>query len=385
MISDFLFPIKETVVAHLVLQSPQALGNEIVIHSTQEGFPELDDVKIAIFGVQEDRNAVDNIGCGENLHNIRKHLYQLFPGKWSAKIADLGNVHKGNTVEDTYFAVKEITSHLLKNDIIPIIIGGSQDLTFANYRAYDVLEQTVNLVSVDSRFDIGSIEDELNSTSFLSKIIMQQPNNLFNYSNIGYQTYFNSQEELDLLNNMFFDAYRLGEVKDTKLVEPIMRDADIVSIDIGSIRQSDAPANNNTSPNGFYGEEMCAIARYAGISDKVTSFGVYEYNSKHDNNSQTAHLIAQLLWYFIEGVNFRAKDYPYSTKENYQKFTVLLEDDDPINFYKSDKSGRWWMEINLITNNKYKRHALIPCTYQDYMDAIEQKIPDRWFKALKKI
>ncbi|MCH3880762.1 MULTISPECIES: formimidoylglutamase [Tenacibaculum] len=385
MIADFLSPVKETVVAHLVLQSDQALGNNITIHSQQDGFPELDDVKIAIFGVQEDRNAEDNIGCGENLHNIRKHLYQLFPGKWNAAIADLGNVQKGNTVKDTYFAVREIISHLLKNDIIPVIIGGSQDLTFANYRAYDVLEQTVNLVSVDSRFDIGTLEDELTSTSFLSKIIMQQPNNLFNYSNIGYQTYFNSQEELELLENMFFDAYRLGKVKDITLVEPIMRDADIVSIDIGSIRQSEAPANNNASPNGFYGEEICAIARYAGISDKVTSFGVYEYNSKHDANFQTAHLIAQIIWYFIEGVNFRAKDYPYSTKESYQKFTVLLEDDDPINFYKSDKSGRWWMEINLITNNKYKRHALIPCTYQDYKEAIAQKIPDRWFKALKKI
>ncbi|APG66452.1 arginase [Tenacibaculum todarodis] len=385
MIADFLSPVKDTVIAHLVLQSDQALGNTITIHSQQDGFPELDDVKIAIFGVQEDRNAVDNIGCGENLHHIRKQLYQLFPGKWNAVIADLGNVQKGNTVKDTYFAVREIISHLLKNDIIPVIIGGSQDLTFANYRAYDVLEQTVNLVSVDSRFDIGTLEDELTSTSFLSKIIMRQPNNLFNYSNIGYQTYFNSQEELELLENMFFDAYRLGKVKDITLVEPIMRDADIVSIDIGSIRQSEAPANNNASPNGFYGEEICAIARYAGISDKVTSFGVYEYNSKHDANFQTAHLIAQMIWYFIEGVNFRAKDYPYSTKESYQKFTVLLEDDDPINFYKSDKSGRWWMEINLITNNKYKRHALIPCTYQDYKEAIAQKIPDRWFKALKKI
>ncbi len=385
MIADFLSPIKEQVVAHLVLQSSEVLGKKVAIHSSQEGFPELEEVKLAIFGVQEDRNAVDNIGCGENLHHIRKHLYQLFPGNWHTKIADLGNVQKGNTVEDTYFAVKEIISYLLKNDIIPIIIGGSQDITFANYKAYDVLEQTVNLVSVDSRFDIGVFEDELNSQSFLSKIIMQQPTNLFNYSNVGYQTYFNSQEEIDLLNNMFFDAYRLGEVKNLELVEPIMRDADIVSVDLGSIRQSEAPANNNASPNGFYGEEICAVARYAGISDKVTSFGVYEYNSKYDVNYQTAHLIAQMIWYFIEGVNFRAKDYPFSTKESYQKFTVLLEDDDPINFYKSDKSGRWWMEINLITNNKYKRHALIPCAYQDYIDATKQKIPERWYKALKKI
>jgi len=382
---DFLTPIKDAIIAHLVLQPAQSLGRNIAVHTTQNGFPDLENVQIAVFGVLEDRNAQDNIGCGENIEAIRKHLYQLFPGNWHANIADLGDIQKGSSVEDTYFAVSALATYLLKNNIIPVIIGGSQDITYANYRAYDALEQTVNIVSVDSKFDIGSTEDELNSRSYLSKIVMDAPNNLFNFSNVGYQTYYNSQEELDLLTSLFFDAFRLGEVKDLTKVEPIMRDADVVSIDIGAIRQSEAPANNNCSPNGFYGEEICAISRYAGISDKVTSFGIYEYNPRYDRNSQTAHLIAQVIWYFIEGVNVRAKDYPFSTKESYQKFIVLIENDDPINFYKSDKSGRWWMEINILTNNKYKRHALIPCTYQDYLEATEQKIPERWYKALRKL
>ena len=92
-----------------------------------------------------------------------------------------------------------------------------------------------------------------------------------------------------------------------------------------------------------------------------------------------------MIWYFIEGFNFRAKDYPFSTKEDYQKFTVLLDDDEPINFYKSNKTGRWWMEINLISNNKYKRHALIPCTYEDYLETMDQIIPERWYKAQRKM
>lgn len=382
---DFLTPVKDSVLAHLVLQSPDALGHKISIYSAKEGFPNLDAVQVAIFGVQEDRNSKDNFGCGENLHFVRRKLYELFPGNWKTEIADLGNIVKGNEVSDTYFAVQELITYLLKKNIIPIIIGGGQDITYTNYRAYDTLEQTVNLVSVDSRFDLGALEDELSSQSYLSKIIMEKPNNLFNFSNIGYQTYFNAQEEIKLLDNLFFDAYRLGEAKNLETVEPVMRDADIVSIDIGAIRQSEAPANTNASPNGFFGDEICAIARYAGISDKVSSFGIYEYNAKHDLNHQTAHLISQIIWYFIEGVNFRAKDYPYATKENYQKFTVLLDDDDPIHFYKSDKTGRWWMEINVLSHNKYERHALIPCTYDDYLDACNQIIPERWFKGMKKM
>ena len=385
MNKDFLTPVKESVISHLAIQPSLCLGHTIRIHTEQEGVPDLENVKIAILGVQEDRNSANNFGCGDNLHFIRTKLYELFPGNWNAPIADLGNVLKGDSVTDTYFAVSEIVTALLKKNIIPLIIGGGQDLTYVNYRAYDSLEQTVNITAVDSRFDLGNLNDELTSQSYLSKVIMQEPNNLFNYSNVGYQTYFNSQDEIELLDNLFFDACRLGKAKELENIEPVFRNADIVSIDLGSVRQSEAPANKNASPNGFYGEEICAISRYAGLSDKVSSFGIYEYNSRLDNNHQTAHLIAQMVWYFIEGVNFRVKDYPFSGKENYQKFTVLLEDDEPLTFYKSNKSGRWWLEIKIVSDNKYKRHALIPCTYNDYNDVIKQIIPEKWYKAMQKL
>ena len=385
MIKEFLAPVKDIVIAHLALQSSLCIGNKINIHTNFEGFPDLEGAKLAILGVQEDRNSENNFGCGEDLHLVRKKIYELYPGDWSAKIVDLGNVKKGAKVSDTYFAVSEIITLLLKKNIIPIIIGGGQDITYVNYRTYDTLEQSVNITTVDSRFDLGTLEDELTSQSYLSKIIMQEPNNLFNYSNVGYQTYFNSQESIQLLDTLFFDAYRLGNAKELENIEPAFRNADIVSIDLGAIRQSEAPANNNASPNGFNGEEICAISRYAGLSDKVTSFGIYEYNSKLDVNAQTANLMAQMIWYFIEGVNSRVKDYPFSGKENYQKFTVLLEDDDPLIFYKSHKTGRWWIEINILSDNKYKRHALIPCTYKDYTEATRQKIPDRWYKAMQKM
>ncbi len=382
---EYLNPVDDVLLVHAKMQSNQTFGQCIEIYTAQKGFPDLANKKIAIVAVEEGRASVGNYGTGDNLDEIRKELYKLYPGNWPVDVVDLGTIKQGNTIEDTYFALESLLSYLIKKGIIPVIIGGGQDLTYANYRAYDTLEQTVNIVSVDNTFDLGSIEDELTSQSYLSKIVMNKPNNLFNYSNIGYQTYYNSQDEIDLLDSLFFDTYRLGEVANSiQVVEPLMRDADIVSIDLSSIKNADAPANNNATPNGFTGAEVCAIARYAGISDKVTSFGVYEYNAKHDVKSQTAQLISQMIWYFIEGVNYRAKDYPFGLKDNYQKFIVPIEDQ-ILNFHKSNKSGRWWMEINLNENNKFKRHALIPCTYQDYISATNQEIPDRWIKTLKKL
>jgi hypothetical protein len=213
---------------------------------------------------------------------------------------------------------------------------------------------------------------------------MDKPNNMFNYSNIGFQTFFNSQEEIDLMDKLHFEAFRLGEViNDITAVEPVLRDADIVSIDLGAVRTSDAPANNNAVPNGFYGDQICAISRYAGISSKVSSFGIYEYNSKLDQRENTAHLLAQMVWYFIEGFQLRLKEYPFESIENYKKYIVLVEDE-TINFYKSNKSERWWMEINFSHNNMDKS-ALVPCTYQDYLTANNQILPERWLKTFRKL
>ena len=382
---DYLKPVKDDLLAHAKMRANQNLGQSIEIYTTENGFPDLDHVKIAIVGVLEGRASDGNFGVGDNLDAVRTALYELFPGNWPVNVADLGDIQQGNTIQDTYFAVKKLLSYLIKRNIIPVIIGGSQDLTYSNYRAYDELEQTVNLVAVDSKFDLGSIEDELTSASYLSKIVMDQPANLFNFSNIGYQTYFNSQEEIDLLDSLYFEAYRLGEVSNSMpIVEPVLRDADIVSIDLSAAKNSEAPANNNATPNGFSGAEMCAISRYAGISDKVTSFGIYEYNAQLDNKNQTAQLISQMIWYFIEGVNYRANDYPFGLKDRYQKYIVPI-DDQLLNFHKSNKSGRWWMEIALNESNKFKRHTLIPCTYEDYISATNQEIPERWIRTLKKI
>ena len=382
---DYLKPVDNTLLSYSKMQSNTTLGQCIEIYSVKNQFPNILDKKIAIIGVLEGRGAVGNYGTGTDFSEIRKELYKLYPGNWPVKVVDLGDIVEGHTIEDTYFALGEILNFLIKNKVIPIIIGGGQDITYANYRAYDKLEQTVNIVSVDNKFDLGSIEDELTSDSYLSKIVMNQPNNLFNFCNIGYQTYFNSQDEIDLLDSLFFETHRLGELLgDIQIVEPVLRDADIVSVDLSSIKNAVAPGNNKATPNGFSGTEICAISRYAGISDKVSSFGIFEYNPKLDLKNQTAQLIAQMIWYFIEGFNYRANDYPFGLKDQYKKFIVPIEEQ-LLNFYKSHKSGRWWMEIDISNSNKFKRHALIPCTYQDYISASNQEIPERWIRTLKKL
>ncbi len=366
----------------------KTLGKSMTIYSAKGSFPDLDHIHIALIGVKEERWAIQNEGCANGVDVIRKYLYDLFLPSNKIKIADLGNIISGHTVNDTYFALSKVLAALMHQGILPVIIGGSQDLTFANYLAYESLGQIINIVQVDSSFDIGTTEDDMSSKTYLTKIITHKPNFLFNFTNIGYQSYFVDPNAVSLMQNLFFDVYRLGMVRsDLQEVEPMVRNADMLSFDVSAIRQSDAPGNGNASPNGFYGEEACQITRYAGISDKLTSIGFYEYNPLFDKNETTAHLIAQMIWYLIEGYCNRKNENPVKQKSDAQKYVVSTGDHHDIIFYKNKKSDRWWMEVPCPVNlkSKFERHYLVPCSYRDYEQACNLEVPNRWWQAYQKI
>ena len=382
---SYLSPVDDLILSHMNLNSSLILGKRINIYSDVSAPLELDDVDIAIIGVNEYRNTHNSVGEDFSLNEVRKTLYNLFPGNWSLNISDLGDLRLGDTVSDTYLALQSIVSELLKNNIIPVIIGGSQDITYANYRSYDYLEKTVNIVNIDPNFDLGDSSKPMKNNSYLGKIILDKPHNLFNYSTLGYQTYFNSQEEIDLMQKLYFEAYRLGELSNNiQNVEPVLRDANIVTLDLKSVRSSEVSSKQKFSPNGFSGKEICAISRYAGISNKVSSFGVYEYIPSVEDEA-TEMLIAQVIWYFIEGVNCRVMDSNFYNTADFQKYTVLVDEQELI-FLKSLKSSRWWIEIPFLqnSNNKLEDHSLLPCMHQDYVDASKGVVPERWYKAQKK-
>lgn len=382
MAFDFLIPVADKVLAHCELLPPQALGSNIHKHTKRKGLPVLANASFAIIGILESRNSFEKKPEILDMSELRLQIYKLMMGNWDATIVDLGDIEGGETVEDTYFVVKEVVAGLLEENVIPIVIGATQDITYPTYRAFDGIKDMVNLVSIDSRFDFGQDEELISSHSYMSKIITDAPNNLFNFSNIGYQSYFIAQEEMDLMERLFFDAYRLGDVSaNISLAEPVLRNANAVSMDLRAVRASDICNSSNFSPNGFNGREICAIARYAGMSDAVSVFGIYE----SENTAQSFQLIAQIIWYFIEGFNYRVKESPNSKNEDFTKFIVPTDTEELV-YYKSHITERWWVEIPSIMSSHTKTNspALLPCTEQDYLDACNQIIPERWFKAYKK-
>ncbi|MFN0292882.1 formimidoylglutamase [Pedobacter helvus] len=390
-LSDFFSPIdtEKFTPKHGFLTSQ--LGVKVEFYT--DTFPDLEEKKydLAIIGVKDDRGAVNNNGCSLAPDYFREQFYLLNEGNFSAKIIDLGNIIAGQAVSDTYFALKTVVTELVKLDIVPIIIGGGQDLTYAQYMGYENLEQKVDLLVVDNRFDLEQDEIEdvaTTSQSYLTKIFFHQPNYLFNFSNMGYQTYFVSQDSLRVMDKLYFDVHRLGEfVSDLSVSEPVIRNANMVSFDMGAIRSSDACGNSNMVPNGFYGEDACRIARYAGMSDKLTSIGFYEFNPAFDKGGQTAMLLSQMVWYFVDGYYSRKKDFPLTPKSQYIIYRASVNDGaTEVNFVKSKKSDRWWMQVPYPANgSKNERFHLVPCKYEDYNTAVKGEMPDLWWRTYQKL
>jgi arginase family enzyme len=364
------------------------MGSRIKLHTVGD-FPDLEDVKIVFIGVEEDRNAYNNEGCAFAPDVIRKCFYQLYHQENMPQIADLGNLKIGKQPADTYTALSEIMADLIADDIIPIIWGGSQDIVYANYLAYEKLNRITNIVSIDPQFDIGRENMPMRSNAYINRIILRQPNFLFNYSNIGYQTYLVDPTEIELMEKLLFDTHRLGLARmDLIECEPIIRSADMLSLDMSAIRFSDSPGCKTVIPNGFFGDEICKMAQLAGVSDKLSAFGIYEYNPTCDIANQSAMLIAEIVWYFIDGVSIRKQDTPNLTKNNFYKYFVSLHEGAyEIIFYKSKESGLWWMEIPIENAelSKFSRHYIVPCSAKDYEFACTNETPERWLQTYKKI
>jgi arginase family enzyme len=381
-IQSYFNPVDPILCSDKNIWETTQIGRLIKTHS-EDFFPDLKYTEIAVFNVPEyegSRNSASESAC-----KIRA-LFYSFHYDNLPRITDLGTLQLMPNRKDSFKIIQMVCEELLHNGIIPFIIGGGNDLSYAVYKAYASLDKFITLTSVDSKFDIGLEDDSLASFSHLGKMISHKPSHLFHYTNLGYQSYFVSNIATEMLQSMNFDTIRLGELKaNFNEVEPIMRNTDFLSFDISAIQHAYAAANVYSSSNGLNGEDACRIMRYAGVSDKITAVGIFEYNQDLDSNNQTAYLLAEMLWYFIDGYTIRKNELNPNIKDC-SKYTVAFEDGkNEITFYKSQSSGRWWMGVPFKKEGVDNiQNYYVACSYSDYQIANQGEIPERWLKTLNK-
>jgi len=357
----------------------EKLSSFVDFYSVSEEF-DLSNYNIVIIGVQEGRLSLRNKTCAFAPDEIRSELYDLYKGDWSTNILDLGNLKIGQSVTDTYVALKEVVQYLLHKNKQVLILGGGHDLITPIYQGHSSLGKPLSFASADAYLDFQDGEN-YHSNAFLSKLISSSSSLLSKYTLLGYQGYMCSPSEVDLLRNLDFNLIRLGELNaDVSEMEPYIRDLDHLSIDLSVVKSSDAPATVDSSPNGITAETLCSLMRYAGMSHGIKSVLFSELNPRLDKNQQSSKTFAQSIWYFIEGFHLRNDDFPEISSNNFKKFHVSAGFLDLV-FYKSSLTNRWWVE--LLKTKQNAPISLLSCSVKDYNKAIEGNLSERLLSQLK--
>ena len=370
---ELLKPISENLLDELDENHLQgSLFNKINFHTKESGIPDLNSSNLCLIGISETRNSYFQSDL-QDLNLLRKELYNLKQGKWKITISDLGDLPNGSNVEDTYHALYDICKELYSKKITLVIIGGSNDIIYPIFKSFDSHSKKVNIVSIDNQFDLYQDSDIISGRTYMNKIILDDSSKLNDFTNIGYQRHLCSYEEIELMEKLFFEKISLGEILENNMkAEPIIRDADIVGFDMKSLSFS---ANSN--PSGIDSRLACILSKYVGQSNKISFFGLFDLNKNQVSNK----LYSEIIWYFIDSFNNRTIESNFDDSQLFFKYIVQTSGRDII-FYKSKISERWWMTINLSSNEKIK---FLPCLESDYQDALNDNIPIRWLKASKRI
>ena len=366
---DFLtaIPVHELNDDHGYTDGQMAM--HMTIYETE--LPDITHADIVLVGVNETRGS----GIFDNTLNaancIRKQLYQLHYWHKDVVIADIGNIKTGASLNDSYAAVKTVLAELFRMNKTVLILGGSHDITLAQYFAYKEKQQSIEATCIDASINLKS-EDPLRSENFLLEMLTGEPNLVKHYNHIGFQSYFVNPRMLETMDKLRFDCYRVGAARENiEEMEPVIRNTHLLSFDMSAIKYSDSPASSK-SPNGFTGEEACMLTRFAGMSDRLNSFGIYGYMPQYDEKELSAKQIAQMLWYFIDGKSRSKQEASIEERESFNEYHTSFTEVDSV-FLQSKKTGRWWMQL---PNKKF-----IPCSYKDYLHASQNEIPERWLRA----
>jgi formiminoglutamase len=367
-IIDFLDPISVAEISLDASYKEGQIGKVMKIY--EDEFPDLDDVQIVLVGCGEQRGAALLHQSGA-ANAVRNEFYGLYYWHQDLKLADIGNVKIGKSLNDTYAALKMVVHELVMQGKMVVILGGSHDLMLPQYYAFANDKRVIDAVGIDAIIDIN-IDSPFRSDNFLMELLTAEPNYMRHYNHIGFQSYFVHPRMLETMDKLRFDCFRVGNVKEhIEEMEPVIRNCHVLSFDISALAHAFAPANSLT-PNGLNGEEACTLMQYAGMSPNIQTIGVYGYRPEKDVESLTAKQISQMLWYLLDGRSRGKKEAMMDEKESFNEYHTAFAEVETV-FLQSKKTGRWWMQL--------PDKQFIACSYKDYLLASSNEIPERWLRA----
>jgi formimidoylglutamase len=274
-----------------------------------------EDAAIVILGCPQDEGVRRNggrIGASLAPDVIRREFYRLTPFGIVHKICDLGNLELQDSLEKTHDELTKIAQRILEDKKKLIILGGGNDVSYADGRAMSQVFGAKDWlgVNVDAYLDVRSDVGRSSGTPYRQlldeKLI--RPDYLYE---IAYQpqlvspVYYRYLQNLGV-NMVSLDQLRSRETADLELRE-LMRQkftrhseslTAFFAFDLHSVRASDAPGTSVPSPIGLRSGEFLDIVQFAAklVNTKIIEFT--EVNPKFDVDGRTAKLVAVAMHRF---------------------------------------------------------------------------------------
>ncbi len=310
------------------------------------------------------------ISSNQQAASIKKRLYRMSAHPGLRPIVDLGTL-----VNIKSSTLTPVLRELDEAGIIPILLGISQnDITHILLALSKVKNQRIRPVFVDDKIGIG--QDF--TRSYLNPILEQEEITVDSISILSFQQHYSNIEQVRI-KFPFVHGLRLGTLRnDIKTAEPYVRDANALFFLFNALKHAEAPAQLASNPSGLYSEEACQLTKYAGINESMEFFALGNFDLQYDEHGQTAELTAQMIWYFIFGHQNRANEALTSTNRNLTKYMVNPDDlDVGFIFYKSEKTGRWWVSRQEASKSPRVTNKIYACSYEDYQMCTHNEISER--------
>ncbi len=316
-------------------------------------------------------------------HSVRQFLYAHQWDFGETTVVDLGDVRK-----QTREFVIPLLRELHHAAILPVLIGAGDRLLPAQYLAFGELNRQVGLFCVDQQVRLSPQAPGGGTPHLLDAALYRDRPPVYHLAHAGSQRHLTAAVHDSIFVDRHFESYSLGRARaDLGDLEPSIRDADLLSLDVSALAWPEAPAQAGFNPSGFTVQEACQLCYYAGNSDRLSSFGVYGMTAGQRGDtaqSLTAAAYAQLIWYFIHGYSRRSGDFPASLTgmDEYVVDTKLAE---RLTFWRSPRTNRWWIQVPADHYTGEARNRLVACSYQDYLSTSQDgQLPDRIVRAFSR-
>ena len=260
------------------------------------------------------RRNLGRIGAAEGPNAIRQSLGRLPIQKTSFVCFDVGNITCADgDLEASQQALADVVALLLKQKIIPIVLGGGHELAFGHYQGITKVysDESLGIINFDAHFDMRPLLPHNKGsagTSFLQIAESQTATKRrLDYNCVGIQHAGNIHQIHEIAKKyetkiMWADELHQGQLE--KCVDFVDRVIDenehvYVSICLDVFASAFAPGVSAIQPLGLFPWHVIPLIRQLAGSGKVVSYDIAELSPRYDIDHRTTKLAANLVYEIV--------------------------------------------------------------------------------------